>query len=94
MSQRSSDHEDNDPTDELPILLEAVALDELSEAAFAAPRAETTAEHEILYAPTAPEERPSSAELEERAARIAGLEAELRTKAERVGELEHAHCTA
>ena len=88
MSQRSSDHEDNDPTDELPILLEAVALDELSEAAFAAPRAETTAEHEILYAPTAPEERPSSAELEERAARIAGLEAELRTKAERVGELE------
>jgi predicted RNase H-like nuclease (RuvC/YqgF family) len=88
MSRQTSDHEDNDHTDELPILLEAVAFGDAPQASFPEPRTEDTAEHTALYARAEAEGSRSDAELAERAARIVGLEAELHAHGDRLRDLE------
>lgn len=90
MDPRSADDLDSDPTDELPVLLETVVLDEHMEPLLAAPRAEDTAEHTALYSlgvePKLADAR--LAELSERVEQIPALEAQIRTLTDNARELE------
>ena len=91
MSKRSSDDFDNDSTDELPVLLETVALGDDHDPAFATPANEDTSEHTAMYGAA---EQPSAgsspldAELAEHAQQTAELEARLATVANRAHDLE------
>jgi hypothetical protein len=82
MHTRSTDDRDNDPTDELPVLLESAGLDEDedSEPLVVAPRAEDTAEHTALFAipldPSVSDDR--LAELTAQAEQVPALEAQVR----------------
>ena len=90
MHTRSSDDRDNDPTDELPVLLETTELDEDLGPLVAAPRAEDTAEHTALFSVAGDlslsEER--LAELAERAEEVQALEGEIRALTDTVRDLE------
>ena len=89
MSTRSSDEQDNDDTDELPVLLEEVAFNPDAQRLFTAPRTDDTSEQTVLYAPAGDDDPPQAdAELTERSARIPSLEAEIRTYRDRERELE------
>ncbi len=89
MSKYSSDQQDNDDTDELPVLLEEVAFAPETERLLGAPRAEDTSEQTALHAAVVEDDSPQlHAELTLRAARIARLEAESRTHLDRTRELE------
>lgn len=89
MSTHSSDQQDNDDTDELPVLLEEVAFDPDSQRSLGAPRTEDTSEQTALEAAAADDDPPHlQAELSERAARIASLEAEVQAHRDQGRELE------
>jgi predicted RNase H-like nuclease (RuvC/YqgF family) len=90
MSKRSSDEFDNDSTDELPVLLETVALVDDLDPAFATPAIEDTSEHTAIYraAEQLSGSSPLHAELAEHAQRTADLEARLTTVANRAHDLE------
>jgi len=84
---REDDALDNEPTDELPILLETAVLDPAMVSAAIAPRdfvavEEATGEHTVLYPVMADEERADlvalRSDLEARAAKIQALEADIR----------------
>jgi chromosome segregation ATPase len=87
MSTRSSDHQDNDDTDELPVLLEEMAFHPGAQSS-SGPGTEDTSEETALYATTAHDGPQAHAELPERTAQIASLEAEIQTQRERGRELE------
>ena len=90
MPNRSSDDFDNDHTDELPVLLETVTFED-DEALFA-PRVDDTSEQTAIH--KAASEKPSSGtaplptDLAERQARVADLQAQNQSLAERNRELE------
>jgi chromosome segregation ATPase len=89
MQESSSDDLDNDPTDELPVLLETAVLDERVEPLLSVPRAEDTAEHTALYSLGV--EAGSSAklaELAEQVEQIPALEAQIRTLTDNARDLE------
>src|SRR5262245_62173289 len=89
MSKRSSDDLDNDHTDELPVLLETVVLGDELAPLVAAPHAEDTAEHTVVYhAAEAGSVSGVHARLAERATEVAGLETQLAAFAERDRERE------
>jgi hypothetical protein len=89
MQERSSDDLDNDPTDELPILLETAVLDEGLEPLLATPRADDTAEHTALYAPVIEASSAEMlAELTARVEQIPALEAQIRTLTDSARDLE------
>ena len=87
MSTRSSDQQDNDDTDELPVLLEEVAFDPDAQLS-SAPRTEDTSEQTVLYAAAHDDSPQADTEHPERTAEIASLEAEIRTHRDRGRELE------
>jgi hypothetical protein len=90
MSNTPSDHSDDDPTEELPVLLET-ALDDEGGAPSALPHADHTAQHRALK--DAVDEESGALELRsalaEREARVTGLELQMAALAERTRELEH-----
>jgi uncharacterized protein YoxC len=90
MAKRSSDDLDNDHTDELPVLLETVGLDNPVEPLFAEHH-EDTAEHTVLYSPPPEVAGPAArlAELAERAEQIPSLEAQIRVLTDSARDLEH-----
>jgi chromosome segregation ATPase len=89
MSTHSSDQQDNDDTDELPVLLEEMAFDPDTQRSLGAPRTEDTSEQTAIEAAAAHDDAPQThAELAERAARIASLEAEVRAHRDQGRELE------
>ena len=91
MPNRSSDDFDNDHTDELPVLLETVTFED-DEALFASSQVDDTSEQTALHKTVA--EKPASAtpalptDSAERQARVADLEAQNQSLAERNRELE------
>ncbi len=85
MVQRSSDDFDTDHTDELPVLLETVGLEDAVEPLVAEPH--DTAEHTVLYSP-AVDAAGSAAHLAERAEQIASLEAQIRVLTDSARDLE------
>ena len=93
MSKRSSDDLDNDHTDELPVLLESVTFEDADEgeALFAPSRADDTSEQTALYRTVDGPGRATPAaptDLAEHQARVADLEAQSESLAERNHELE------
>ena len=91
MAKRSSDDLDNDHTDELPVLLETVGLDNPVEPLFAENH-DDTEEHTVLYSPPPEAAGPAArlAELSERVEQIPSLEAQIRVLTDSARDLEHA----
>lgn len=88
MAKRSSDEFDNDSTDELPVLLESVALEPSDEASFVTPPHEDTAEH-VFYSPADTSVTTEKlAELAARAEQVPSLEAQIRVLTETARDLE------
>src|SRR3990170_3291465 len=84
MPRQSSDDRDNDHTDELPVLLETVVLED-------ATVPEDTADHTALYQPRGDEHTQAAAlrtDLAVRSAKIEELEAEIVRLSDRCRELE------
>lgn len=89
MSKRSSDDLDNDHTDELPVLLESVMLEDESLPFAAADRVEDTNEHTALYRAAALDDsRGAHTARTEHPAEVADLEKSLAALTERNHELE------
>jgi hypothetical protein len=90
MAKRSSDDLDTDHTDELPVLLETVGLENGVEPLFAEHH-DDTGEHTVFYSPAAAAAGSSAqlAELAARADEISSLEAQIRVLTDSARELEH-----
>jgi chromosome segregation ATPase len=92
MSKRSPDDFDTDPTDELPVLLETVALeDALLDESVPLPHGDATGEQTALH--HAVDERSGAtgelrADLAERTARVTGLEVQIAALTDRGREIE------
>ncbi len=85
MAKRSSDDFDTDHTDELPVPLETVGLEDGVEPLVT--DLHDTAEHTVLYSPTA-DAAGSAAHLAERAEQISSLEAQIRVLTDSARDLE------
>jgi hypothetical protein len=89
MAKRSSDDLDTDHTDELPVLLETVGIENGVEPLFAEHH-DDTEEHTVFYSPAdAAGSSARRAELAERANEISSLEAQIRVLTDSARELEH-----
>jgi hypothetical protein len=89
MPNRSSDNLDNDHTDELPVLLETVALDEAPDSIFAAPRIEDTGKHVIFPEADGAIDAERLEALTAAAERLPALEERIGVLSENARELEH-----
>src|SRR5688572_10606627 len=85
MAKRSSDDFDTDHTDELPVLLETVGLEDAVEPLVA--DLHDTSEHAVLYSPTG-DAAGSAAHFAERAEQISSLEAQIRVLTDSARDLE------
>jgi septal ring factor EnvC (AmiA/AmiB activator) len=88
MPKRSADDLDSDHTDELPILLETVGLEDRVEPVFVSPRHEDTEEHPALHPAGHALSGEELAELTERAEQIPALEAQIRVLTDTARDLE------
>jgi DNA repair exonuclease SbcCD ATPase subunit len=87
MPKRSSEDLDNDHTDELPVLLETVGLEEHVEPLFGE-RREDTSEHPALYVSADAASAEQLAELRDRTEQIDALEAQIRVLTDSNRDLE------
>jgi len=91
MSKRSSDDFDHDDTDELPVLLDTVGLEDAVEPSFAPSPAEAEADGAELLAP--PDHSAASdvllSDVEEQDEQIPALEAQIRVLTDGMRDLEH-----
>lgn len=91
MSKRSSDDFDHDDTDELPVLLDTVGLEDAMEPSFAPSPSEAEADGAKLFAP--PDDAAASdvplADVAEQAEQIPALEAQIRVLTDGMRDLEH-----
>jgi len=91
MSKRSSDDFDHDDTDELPVLLDTVGLEDAVEPSFAPSPSEAEADEAEPLAP--PDDAAAAAvllpDVEEQAEQIPALEAQIRVLTDGMRDLEH-----
>jgi len=87
MSKRSTEDLDNDHTDELPVLLETVGLEDAVEPLFEA-RHEDTSEHTAVFAAVDAFATEQVAVLKERAEQVPALEAQIRRLTDTARDLE------